>query len=110
MKYWFNLIIILQQRRYKKQAPKKGAHRIDAYLFKNNIIITKPQIAQTLLSDNISIQTINKKEAKKLRMKNDSIKVLGTKAKLAQKQYKIVALGIFIAKIDLKKVEKTKKK
>ena len=43
-------------------------------------------------------------------MKNDSIKVLGTKAKLAQKQYKIVALGIFIAKIDLKKVEETKKK
>ena len=37
-------------------------------------------------------------------------KVLKSKAKLVQKRYKIVALGIPIAKIDLEKAEETKEK
>ena len=51
----------------KKQAPKKVAHRIDAYLIENNIITTKLHAARTLPSGDIAIQTTNKKEAEKLR-------------------------------------------
>lgn len=43
--------------------------------------------------------------------KNDGqTKILKKKKKLAQKQYKIVALGIFITNFNLKKVKKRKEK
>lgn len=45
-----------------------------------------------------------------MKKENSWIKVLGNKRELALKQYEIIALGIFIAKIDLKKAEETKKK
>ena len=51
----------------------------------------------------------NKEEAEKLRGENSWTKVMGSKAKLARKQYEIVALGILIAKIDLEKAKETKK-
>lgn len=54
-------------KKIKNQAPKEVAHRIDIYLMENNIITTKLQAAQTLLSEDIGIQTTNKKNAKKLR-------------------------------------------
>lgn len=51
----------------KKQASKKVAHRIDAYLIENNIITIKLCAAQTLPSRKIVIQTTNQKEAEKLK-------------------------------------------
>ncbi len=94
----------------KKQAPEEVAHRIDTYLVENNITVTKLRAARTLPSEDIAIQTTNEEEAKKLRGKNGWTKVLESKAKLAQKRYGIVALGIPIAKIDIEKPEETKKK
>lgn len=41
-----------------------------------------------------------------MKKKDNQIKVLENKAKLAWKQYKIVILGISIAKIDLEKGDK----
>ena len=92
----------------KKQAPKEVAHRIDAYLMENNITTTKLHAARTLPSGDIAIQTTNKEEAEKLRGEDGWTKVLGSKAKLARKRYRIVAMGIPIAKIDLEKAEETK--
>lgn len=69
----------------KKQAYKKIAHKIDAYLIKNNITIIKFCKAQTLPSEDIAIQTRNKKEAKKLKEEDSWTKMLGSKAKLVQK-------------------------
>lgn len=54
----------------KKQAQEKVAHKIDAYLIKNNITAIKFCIAQTLISEDIVIQTTNKKKAEKLRRKD----------------------------------------
>ena len=42
----------------KKQALEEVAHRIDAYLMKNNIAITKLCAAQTLPSGDVAIQTV----------------------------------------------------
>lgn len=39
----------------KKQAPKKVAHKIDAYFIENNISTTKLYAVQTLPSGNIAI-------------------------------------------------------
>lgn len=94
----------------KKQAPKKVTYKIDAYLIENNIITIIFQVAQTLSSGDIAIQTLNKEKAKKLKGENGQTKVLGSKAKLAQKRYGIIALGIPTVKIDLEKAEETKKK
>lgn len=93
----------------KKQAQKKVAHKINAYLIKN-ITGIKFCIAQTLISEDILIQTTNKKKAEKLRKKDSWIRMLENKAKLAWKQYVIVILGVFIAKINLEKGEKIKEK
>ena len=69
----------------KKQAPKKVAHRIDAYLIVNNITTTKLRAVQTLPNRDIAIQITNKEEAKKLRGKDSWMKMLKSKAKLARK-------------------------
>lgn len=45
-------------------------HKIDAYLIKNNITITKLCIMQILPNKDVAIQTISIKEAKKLRKKD----------------------------------------
>lgn len=98
-------------KKIKKQAPKKVAYKIDAYLIENNITTTKVcVVAQTLPSGDIVIQTTNKETAEKLKREDGWKKVLRCKAKLAWKQYRIVALGISIAKIDLKKAKETKEK
>lgn len=64
----------------KKQALEKIAHRIDIYLIENNITTTKLHATQTLLSGDIAIQIIDKKEAEKLREEDGWTKVLGNKA------------------------------
>lgn len=94
----------------KKQAPKKVAQRIDAYFIENNITTTKFCEAQTLLNGDVAIQTTTEEKAKKLKGGDNWTKVLGSKAKLAQKKYGIVAMGIPIAKNCLKKIEEIKKK
>ncbi len=94
----------------KKQAPKNVAHRIDAYLVQNNITVTKLRAEQTLPYGDIAIQTTNEEVAKKLRGEEGWTKMLGSKAKLARKQYGIVALGIPIEKIEIEKPEETKEK
>ena len=45
-----------------------------------------------------------------LRGEDGWTKMLGSKAKLAQKRYGFVALGISIAEIDLEKAKETKEK
>ena len=94
----------------KKQAPKEVAQRIDAYLIENNITTTRLRAAQTLPSGDIAIQTTTEEEAEKLRGKDGWTKVLGSKANLARKKYGIVAMGIPVAKIDLKKWRRQKKR
>ena len=94
----------------KNQALEEVADKIDAYLIENNITITKLRAARTLLSGDIAIQTTNEEESERLKGKHGWTKVLGSKVKLARKPYRIVVLGIFIAKIDLEKVEETKEK
>ena len=69
----------------KKQAPKEVAHRIDAYLLKNNITTTKLRAVQTLPSGDIAIQTINKEKVEKLKGEDGWTNVLESKAKLARK-------------------------
>ncbi len=94
----------------KKQAQEEVEHRIDAYLIENNVTTIKLRTARTLPSADITIQTTNEEEAEKLRGEDGWTRSLGKKAKLARKRYGIVALGIPIAKIDLKKAEETKEK
>lgn len=94
----------------KKQAPQKVVYKIDAYFIENNITTIKFCIAQTLPSRNIVIQITNKEKAKNLRKEDSQTKVLGSKAKLVRKQYKIIALGISIRKINLEIAEETKDK
>ncbi len=93
-----------------KQAPEKMAYRIDAYLVENNITATKFYVAQTLPSQNIDQQRTNVAEAKKLKGEDGWTRMLGNNAKLTRKQYDIVALGIPIAKIEMKKLEEKKEK
>lgn len=66
----------------RKQAPEEIAHRIDAYLIKNNITIIKLRTAWTLPSGDVAIQTISIKKAEKLKEESGWTKVLGSKAKL----------------------------
>ena len=94
----------------KKQAPEEVLHRIDVYPIENNVTSIKLCTARTLPSGDITIQTTNKEKAVKLRGKDGWTKVLGSKAKLARKRYRIVVLGILIAKIDLEKAKETKEK
>lgn len=51
----------------KKQVCKKVMYRINVFLVENNIITTKFYKIKTLLSRDIIIETINKKEAKNLK-------------------------------------------
>ena len=94
----------------KKQAPKEVAQRIDAYLIENNITTTRLRAARTLPSGDVAIQATTEEEAEKLRGEDGWNKVLGSKAKLARKNYGIVAMGISAAKIDQEKMEETKEK
>ena len=94
----------------KKQAQEEVAHRIDTYFMENNITTTKLCAARTLLSGDVTIQTISIDEAEKLREEDGWTKVLGSKAKLIQKQYGVVALEIPMPKMDFEKMEKTKEK
>ncbi len=94
----------------EKLAPGEVANRIDVYLIENKITTTKLCSAQTLPNGDIAIQTANKEEAKKLRGEDSWTKVLRSKAKLTRKRYGSVALGILIAKIDLEKQKRQKKK
>lgn len=94
----------------KKQAPEEVAYRIDVYLIKNNITTTKLRATRTLPSGDVTIQTTNEEEAEKLRGEEGWTKFLKSKAKLARKRYGIVTLEIPIAKIDLEKSGKDKRK
>lgn len=76
----------------------------------NNITTNKLCTACTLLSRDMVIQITNMQEAKKSRKENNWTNVPRHKAKVAQKQYSIVALRISVSKIDLMKADKTKEK
>lgn len=92
-----------------KQVSKKVAHRIEAYFVKNNITSIKLRMAQTLPSTNIVMEPRSEEETEMLRGEDGQMKVLESKAELAQKQYRIIAMGIPIPKIDLEKTKMTKK-
>lgn len=94
----------------KKQAPEKVVYKIDAYPIINNITTSKLCATQTLPNKNVAIQTISIDEAEKLREEDGWTKFLGSKAKLIQKRYGVVAFAIIMAKIDFKKIEETKRK
>lgn len=51
----------------KKQTPKKVTYRIDTYFIEKNITTVKLCIAQILLSRDITILIISKKQTEKLR-------------------------------------------
>lgn len=65
---------------------------------------------QILLSKDVVIQITNIEKVKKLREKKVWTKILKNKAKLIQKQYKIITFEIFTIKIDYKKIKKIIKK
>lgn len=65
---------------------------------------------QILLSKDVAIQITNIEKVKKLREKKVWTKILKNKAKLIQKQYKIITFEIFTIKIDYKKIKKIIKK
>ena len=67
-------------------------------------------MAQTLPSRDIAKQAANEEEAEKLRGEDGWTKMVGSNAKLARKQYDIVALGILVAKIGMEKLEEKKEK
>lgn len=94
----------------RKQASKEVVHRIDVYLIKNNITTIKLRAVRTLPSGNIVIQTSSIEKAKKLREKDGWTKFQRSKAKLTQKQYRVVAFGISVAKMNFEKRKETKKK
>lgn len=94
----------------RKQASEEVVHRIDIYLIKNNITTIKFCAAWTLPSRNIAIQTSSIEKAEMLREKDGWTKFQRSKAKLKRKQYKVVAFGIPVAKMNFEKMKKTKKK
>lgn len=103
-----NNIVLTEE--IKNQAPKKLPYRIDAYLIKNNTTTNKICMTQISPSKDIIIQTTSKKEIEMLKKEDNQIKILGNKAKLAQKRYQIVIIGISIVKINRKKTKEIKKK
>lgn len=94
----------------RKQASEKVVYKIDTYFIENNITITKLCVARTLSSEDVAIQITSIEETKKLRKKDRWTKILESKAKLIQKQYGVIALGILMAKINFEKMEETKEK
>lgn len=65
---------------------------------------------QILLSKDVAIQITNIEKVKKLKEKKVWTKILKNKAKLIQKQCKIITFDIFTIKIDYKKIKKIIKK
>lgn len=94
----------------KKQTPKEIVHKIDMYFIKNNITTIKLCTVRILSNRDITIQTTSIEEAKKLRKEDNQTEILRNKAKLTQKQYKVVTFEISMAKIDFEKMEETKEK
>lgn len=94
----------------RKQAPEKVTYRIDVFLIENNITTTKFCAAQTLSSGDIAIWTTSIEKAEKLGEKDGWTKVLESKAKLTQKRYGVVALGMPTAKMEFEKMGETKEK
>lgn len=67
----------------KKQIPRKVVYKINVYLIKSNITITKLRMAQTQIIRDIIIQITNKKKVMTLKKDNAQIKVLKSKKELA---------------------------
>lgn len=67
-------------------------------------------MVQILPNRDVAIQITNIEKVKKLRKRDNFIKVLGSKAKFIQKQCGIVAFGISLAKTNFEKIKESKEK
>lgn len=86
-------------------SPKNILRDINHYLHAKNISHTDFRVAQKLKSGDIAIHIVNKKETKKLIKEESWTQVLGKKAHIVTRIFRVIAHAIQIDSINIKEKE-----